>query len=294
MATTKAKKLFSWRAFTSILLFWTGLVMAVSGIILYIAPTGRVARAAIWTFWGLDKDGWGAVHTILSFLFTIFAVLHIVLNWKPLISYLKDRVTRVVRLRREWVGATLISILACALTILAVPPFQSVMDWGEQIKEGWEQRLLQGSDILPHTENFTLEEFARNYRVDKEEVRRVLTQLGITTIKADDTFGDFASALETTPLALYKQISTKITPPKGEATAEPPASGMGRMTVASVAQRLGIAVDAALERLRAAGIDARADSQVKHLAEVVKKTPLEIYRLVQGQTEKTQDQKKNP
>ena len=98
MGTINKKNRFSWRAFTSILLVWSGLVMAVSGIVLYIAPTGRVAHAAVWTLMGLDKEGWGAVHTILSFIFTIFAILHIVLNWKPLISYLKDRMPNITGL----------------------------------------------------------------------------------------------------------------------------------------------------------------------------------------------------
>jgi len=282
MATNQKSRGFSWRAFTSVLLFWSGLVMAVSGIILYIAPTGRVARAAIWVFWGLDKDGWGAVHTILSFVFTIFAVLHIVLNWKPLISYLKDRITRVVKMRWEWVSATVISILVSALTILAVPPFQSVMDLGEQIKEGWENRLLQGSDILPHTEDFTLADFARNYRLPADEVRRTLREIGIAEIGEKDTFGDWAAALSITPLNLYNQVMKRISPPAGDADAEPPASGTGRMSVEGVAKRLGITVAEAVLRLKVRGIEAAGDSKLKDLGEAADKTPLEIYRLIQN------------
>ena len=273
---------FSWRAFTSVLLFWTGLVMAVSGIVLFIAPSGRVARAAVWTLWGLDKDGWGAVHTILSFLFTIFAVIHVALNWKPLVSYLKDRVTRTIKLRREWAGATLASILVCALTILAVPPFQSIMDLGDGIKEGWETRLLQGSDILPHTEGFTVEEFAANYRVDPVAVRRALKELGLEEITAETTFGDLAASLNRTPLELYRQVSARVAQPAGDAAAPPPSSGTGRLTVRAVAQRLGISTEMALTRLRDAGIEAGEDSLLKDLGEAAQRTPLDIYRLISG------------
>ena len=203
------------------------------------------------------------------------------LNWRPLISYLKDRVTRVFRMRREWVGATVISILICALTILAVPPFQSVMDLGESIKDGWETRLLKGSDILPHTENFTLKEFSHNYRVPEAELRNALTELGAKELPAEITIGDLAESLKITPLQLYQRIMKQVKPsPADVGATDPPATGTGRLTVTQVAERVGITTKLALERLSRHGINAAPDAALRNLGELAEKTPLEIYRII--------------
>ena len=52
---------FKWRGMFTFLVVLALVVDAVSGIILYIAPPGRVANWTNWQVWGLGKDQWGAM-----------------------------------------------------------------------------------------------------------------------------------------------------------------------------------------------------------------------------------------
>lgn len=82
---------FNWRSFLSVYMGFSFLIMTVTGIILYIAPPGRVAHWSNWTLAGLLKEEWQAIHTIFTFIFIAAGVLHIIFNWKPLLSYLRKK-----------------------------------------------------------------------------------------------------------------------------------------------------------------------------------------------------------
>ena len=70
------------RSFISFLLTWSFAILIVSGIVLYIAPHGRVAHWVNWRLLGLTKDNWAAIHTIIGYLFMIVAVVHFVFNYR--------------------------------------------------------------------------------------------------------------------------------------------------------------------------------------------------------------------
>ncbi|AGK60754.1 hypothetical protein Asulf_00741 [Archaeoglobus sulfaticallidus PM70-1] len=72
-------------------LLLTGLIiMGITGLGMYLAPSGRVARETHWTFLGLDKSTLGDVHTYFGFVMVAIGVIHLTLNWKPLTSLLKN------------------------------------------------------------------------------------------------------------------------------------------------------------------------------------------------------------
>lgn len=69
-----------------LLIFWT--ISALSGIILYLAPSGQRAGQAILLF-GLDKHEWSEFHTWLSFLALGITILHVIIDWKILVAVVK-------------------------------------------------------------------------------------------------------------------------------------------------------------------------------------------------------------
>ena len=80
---------FKTKAFTSFAITWTFLVSGLAGLILYISPKGRIANWNVWTMIGLEKDQWAAIHTVMSFLFLILAIIHLfVFNWPVFMAYL--------------------------------------------------------------------------------------------------------------------------------------------------------------------------------------------------------------
>ncbi len=63
------------RFYISTLLMLDFAVVLVSGIALYLAPSGPA------TVWGVDKELWESVHTVAGLVMTILVAIHLYLNW---------------------------------------------------------------------------------------------------------------------------------------------------------------------------------------------------------------------
>ncbi len=92
---------FHWRAFVTLFVILSYVLLATSGIVLYVAPPGRVAHWSLWTLARLDKEAWQAVHTVFAFLFVLAGAFHLYLNWRIFWSYLRSKLTAGVRMKRE-------------------------------------------------------------------------------------------------------------------------------------------------------------------------------------------------
>ncbi len=134
----RKKSAFYTRSFAVFLLFFTVLVLAVSGIVLYVAPPGRYANFSGWEVLSIDKSGWEALHTNFSLIFLIIASLHIYFNWKVIRGYLRRGVAWTVRYRLELGAATLTALVVGVGTLKWWPPFGTIMDFGEEMKQYWE------------------------------------------------------------------------------------------------------------------------------------------------------------
>ena len=132
------KKTWKWRSLISFFLLFAAIAVLVSGIVLFIAPIGRVAHSTNWHLLGLDKGQWESVHTNFGYVGTLFGVAHLALNWQVILCYLRDRVRRAYRLRAELIVALVLTIVIGLGSALAWPPFSTVMDWGESLKSMWE------------------------------------------------------------------------------------------------------------------------------------------------------------
>jgi len=85
------KKTFQLRRLSTLVLSGAFLVMLVSGTVLFFGPHGSVARATEWTWLGLERVEWRAIHGAIAGLFILAGAVHVWLNWKPLLTYLKQR-----------------------------------------------------------------------------------------------------------------------------------------------------------------------------------------------------------
>ena len=83
------------RKIVSLTALLASFLMMLTGLILYIAPQGRIAYWSDWRLWGLDKTAWGNVHINMGFLMLIVISLHIYYNWKPIVSYLKNKAKEI-------------------------------------------------------------------------------------------------------------------------------------------------------------------------------------------------------
>jgi F0F1-type ATP synthase membrane subunit a len=113
-------------------------LLALSGIVLFISPQGRVAYWAGWTLFGLTKDQYSAIHTTFMVLFITVGIWHIVLNWKPILGYLKNRSKRMRIITPESSVALLLALAFLVGPLGGLPPFRQFLDVGVEVKEAWE------------------------------------------------------------------------------------------------------------------------------------------------------------
>lgn len=135
-------RVFQWRALVSVFLSLGFLVLAASGVVLFIRPSGRVAAETGWSMLGLDKDQWGNLHVWFAMVFVVGAACHLVFNWRPMVGYFKSRMTRGFSMRREWLVALIAGVLLAAGAVSDLPPFRSLSEWGHRFRHP----AIAGSD----------------------------------------------------------------------------------------------------------------------------------------------------
>jgi hypothetical protein len=80
MDTNQQKKAFNRRAFVSITMFVAGLALPVSGIMNHNLQIEQLTA---------QRHFWMSVHNMSAFLFTMFAIIHVVYNRRSLWHYAK-------------------------------------------------------------------------------------------------------------------------------------------------------------------------------------------------------------
>ena len=114
------RKVFQLRRFSTLVLAGAFLVMLVSGTVLFFGPHGPAARAVDWSWLGMTRVEWRAVHGAVAGLFILAGTVHVWLNRKPLFTYLKQRAGAHSVLSAE---------MALALVLLAAFVLAAWMGW---------------------------------------------------------------------------------------------------------------------------------------------------------------------
>jgi hypothetical protein len=273
---TEQKK-FHWKAFVSFYVVFSFLVIAVSGIVLYIAPPGRIANWSIWRFVALSKAQWQATHTVFAFLFVLAAGFHIYFNWKVLLSYLKSKLREGLRMKWELGSASLAGAAILVLTLSGTPPFSTVMDVGEDLKNSWSTTTSEPP--IPHAELMSIARLSETVKVPIEKILANLEKHGLKVESADVTIKEIADRHGLTPQQVYQKVQSD--------DVKPPASlveggGWGQKNVADVCTQFGVSIETGLQRLHSNGIEAKGDTPIRDLATAHQKTPIEIAKIIVG------------
>lgn len=92
------------RKITSLLLIFSFIFVTFSSIGLEVSPHGKDAFEAGWTFLGVNMGGIKHLHSVFGYLLLGLVILHMALNIKPIISYLKKSNTNnLPSLQAVWV-----------------------------------------------------------------------------------------------------------------------------------------------------------------------------------------------
>lgn len=255
---------------TSLTLAWMFLISGISGIILYLAPPGRIARWSEWRIAGLDKDAWAHLHTVTTLLMLLAVALHLYYNWRPFVSYMKPKIAASLAITRELIASLLIAALIVAGSLLSWPPFAQIVSLGDTLKESWEHKLA--APPYSHAELDTLEQFCQKLKLP---IEASLKRLGDKGIKAhgDERIESIAEQNGVTPAFLFALLQ-----PQTE-TAKMPlseGSGMGKKSLEELCRMRGIDLATALGKLEKMGLQTDGSISVKAAAEALGVTPLEL------------------
>lgn len=219
-STKTARMPFHWRGFFSLLLFASFSILLVSGVILYIAPRGRIANWTGWAILRLSKHEWSAVHISLAVLVLIAAGFHLYYNWSVFWSYITCKTQRMLNLKREMALALLLCVITIFGAIYGLPPFGTFMKWNDRIKDYWEKTRVTAP--TPHAEEFSIEQLTEEVDMPLDQLIERLEDAGIAVDDPSVKVKDLAAAHGMTPSELFAIIQpTSARSGRG-------AGGMGR------------------------------------------------------------------
>ena len=293
---TTSKK-FSGRAFISLSMMLSFVVLILSSVVLYIMPSGRDAYWTNWKFLSLSKDQWGALHTVGGLAFVIFGAIHlIVYNWKVFWNYVISKLRKHLNKKWELAAAVLLNVMIVLVCVYDWIPSSTIMNWGASIKSGWVstgQRAPYG-----HAEIEKLEVLAKRLGIDLPAALKALEAKGIK-LDVQKTVQTLASENGMTPAQFFELITpfaakdAAVSTQPGEKAAdeasglETPSKpafgeggGWGLKTVKVIAEESGVAIETALAKLKAKGVDAKGSSTLRELSGKAGLTPTEIAAII--------------
>ena len=264
------------RGFTSLLMFFSFLISLISGIVLYFPPQGKIAHWTHWTFWGLDKELWGALHINSSLIFFIIALFHFYYNWKVILRYIKKRAKMAFNLKYEFLFAAALSIFITMATIFNIEPFKTIIKWNDDIKNYWAVQA-QAQPPIPHAEDLTVIRFCEQFNISLESFAQKSKLKGWIFENDDEKIKDIARRNNISPAEIYSAMNkTDVVNQNGQEQG----SGWGRKSMQDICNELNLDVNIVLKNLKANGIDASKGDYIKNIAYQNNLKPIDIVNMI--------------
>lgn len=268
------KKKFKLRAFVSLYMTIAFIIMIVSGIILYISPPGRIAHWSYWSLLGLTKAEWQATHIIFTFIFVIAGVLHIIYNWKPLVAYFANKISGTSSIRKELTLSIIFSVFLFVGTYYSIPPFVSVIDFGEEMTDSWSDE--QNEPPASHAERYTISELAFNLNLSTNQLVQKLNNNGYEVKDTLQTLELLAKEYDVYPNEIYNKLinSNNINISNTKYSS---GNGYGRKLLSKVFEDNNISWENGIEKLKKNNIIVTEDGKLKDIATMNQKLPIDIF-----------------
>ncbi len=260
----------SLKKITSLTMLLAMVIMTYSGIMLFIAPPGRIANWSDWQLFGLSKDQYANLHSSFMLLFVVATILHIYYNWKPITSYMKNQAKQMVVLTRDMMAAILFTVIFLIGSLTFTPPFSTFLNFGQDIKNSWEKSY--GSAPYSHAELSSLEDFSKKIGLALEKSAEILSSHNMK-YELSQSLSQIADTNGVSPQYLFNLLKKDIE--KGGKKLVT-LTGMGKKAVKDVAMSLGLSTQEFLEKLKALGIEANENDRFKELAERYDMSPMDI------------------
>ncbi|HPP55784.1 MAG TPA: DUF4405 domain-containing protein [Anaerohalosphaeraceae bacterium] len=183
----------------------------ISGAVLFLAPSGRGAGRA-WAFWGLSRRQWEEQHVWFCLIFTIVGLIHLILNIRPILYYLKIVGIKTYWFRLEWLAALAVSAVVFAGTYYRWKPFAAFLELPRRMTEPGRQ--AGGTDMVargggqenrPGIGQMTLAEYCRQEGLEPAKAVEILRNRGLT-VQTDMTMRQIADLAGVHPSQLRDML----------------------------------------------------------------------------------------
>ena len=272
------------RRLTSLTASLAFVLMLLTSVILFITPQGRVAYWADWRLWGLTKTDWGNIHINLGLLFLIALSVHIYYNWKPLISYLKNKAKQIKVFTPEFSLALAITLVFIFGAYNLVPPFGWVMSLNEHFKDAGAEKY--GEPPYGHAELSSLQTFTKKMKLDLTMSMKLLEKAGYAVEDSNMTLATIGRRYHIPPQLVYETIkpaeiaTAKKSDSKGLPESPPP--GTGKLTLADFCTQYQLNMKLVVRELKKQGIEASEELTLKKIAAKNKTSPSDIYERIKS------------
>jgi hypothetical protein len=187
---------------TSLVMLLSTLMLTYTGIILFIAPHGKIAYWANWEFLGLTKGEYTSLHNTFFVLFLLAFILHVYYNFKSIKNYLSNEAKKLVVATKEMIIATILTMVFIVGTLMTVPPFTTFLSLGEDAKEYWTE--VYGEPPYNHAELSSLKVFIRKTGLDETKAVQALKDSNIRFRGLDEKLLDVAKNNNKSPNDIYE------------------------------------------------------------------------------------------
>lgn len=261
------------RKITSLTSFFSFIALIITSIVLYVVPQGRVAYWADWTMLGLSKEQWGDMHICLGVLFLAISILHIWLNWKLILAYLKKKAGEANFTSPAFFISLLLTLFVTFGTLAGLPPMKQVLEFCQYFQAQGEAKY--GIPPYGHAELSPLEVFCKRTGLDVDKAAASIKAAGIELESNKETIKSIANKGGLTPKGLHELI-LKDQPQQNPVMNQPGSdlkqhsgqsgSGIGRMSLEKYCSQYGLDLNTALGILREKGVVVDKDTPIKEIA----------------------------
>ena len=280
---------FNFRAWTSLILVWTFILLIVSGTVLFVSPAGRISNWTNWRMGALTKSQWQSIHTLTAIAFLVGGLFHLLkFNWKVFWAYARKKGDNGWQYRKELAASIVLVVVVMTGTIIGIPPFSSVMSAGETVKNSWS--TPDNEPPVPHLELLTLRQVSERLQIQPDALASKLVQRGIVLAGIEQSLADLAKRNGRSPQEIYslaREITgnpkSLATSPLGEAGGHGETglgTGLGLKTLSEIAPQLGLTTEEALGRLHAQKFEAEPQDTIRTIASRRNMKPFEVVELL--------------
>ncbi len=270
------------RKITSLTSSLSFIITLITSVVLYVVPQGRVAYWADWHMLGLSKEQWGDIHITVGTLFMVMLLIHIWLNWKVLMAYLKNRARQMVVMTVPMIVSILLTLFVTVGTLFHLPPMQQVLDFGASIKA--DAVDTYGNPPYGHAEQSPLKKFCGYLGFDVNEAVAALHKAGYpATVTAETEVKEIARLKGVSPQKVYNDIRAALTNDPFAAMPASPPEGTGKLKLSDLCKSFGLPEDEAVARLAAKSIEATPDMNLKAIGKKHGMNPHEVYKALRGE-----------